>query len=59
MKNNDIYEIRLKTKRQLNEKHLEVLDENERKLIKHMAKMIVHSVIRKVEEEDRANLTNK
>lgn len=51
MKNNDIYEIKIKKNHRTNEKHLEGLSEVERNFIKHTAKMIVKYVIRKVEEE--------
>jgi len=50
MEKNEKYEIKMKRPVN-NEKHLEGLNENERKMIKLMASMIVKSVIKKVDEE--------
>jgi hypothetical protein len=53
------YNISYPKKGQRNEDHLKDLNESEKALIKHMARMIVNHVVRKVEQENREVIGEK
>lgn len=53
------YKITIPKKVTRNEDHLKDLDENEKALIKHMARMIINHVVRTVEQENREVIGKK